>query len=126
MIEMKDRNGSLNQEEVPNLIVFTDMQFDQAGGNRVSAWDTCYQRLEKKYKLLGVEPPRVIFWNLRASYVGNHAPVQSDQKNVQMLSGYNRVLEVGCGDGFGKLLKRNPSERLTHHLLLHTANYLTR
>ena len=90
--EMKDRNGSLNQEEVPNLIVFTDMQFDQAGGNRVSAWDTCYQRLEKKYKLLGVEPPRVIFWNLRASYVGNHAPVQSDQKNVQMLSGYNPSL----------------------------------
>lgn len=90
--EMKDKNGSLNQDEVPNLIVFTDMQFDQAGGRNDSTWDTCYQRLEKKYKLLGVEPPRVIFWNLRASYVGNHAPVQSDQKNVQMLSGYNPSL----------------------------------
>ena len=90
--EMKDRNGSLNQDEVPNLIVFTDMQFDQSGGRNDSTWDTCYQRLEKKYKLLDVEPPRVIFWNLRASYVGNHAPVKSDQKNVQMLSGYNPSL----------------------------------
>ena len=90
--EMKDKNGSLNQDEVPNLIVFTDMQFDQAGGRNNSTWDTCYQRLKKKYKLLDVEPPRVIFWNLRASYVGNHAPVKSDQKNVQMLSGYNPSL----------------------------------
>jgi len=76
------------------------MQFDQARGNNnyygnqvsVQDWNTCYERIEEKFKNLNVDPPKIIYWNLRSSYVGNHAPVKSDQKNVQMLSGYNPSL----------------------------------
>jgi len=98
--EMKNRNGSVNQDQVPDLIIFSDMQFDQARGNNnyygnqvsVQDWNTCYERIEEKFKNLNVDPPKIIYWNLRSSYVGNHAPVKSDQKNVQMLSGYNPSL----------------------------------
>lgn len=79
------RDNKLPKEEVPDLIVFSDMQFNAAD----KSYDTHYQLLVKKYKQLGsnYEPPRIVFWNLRGSTSG--VPVSANTSNTQMLSGFS-------------------------------------
>lgn len=106
------RKNRLKQEEIPNLLVISDMQFDSAAGigsshyysyttgaraSRDTNWNTVYQNIEKLYHQLGMEvagtpytPPIIIFWNVRANTVG--FPVTADQKGVMMLSGYSPAL----------------------------------
>merc|ERR1711998_792961 len=104
------KSNKLAMDEVPDMIVFSDMQFDQANGscggygygrnNNVSNWETTHQMIEKAFNKLGMEicgkpydPPRIIYWNIRGnSSSGIHAPVESDKENVQMLSGYSPAL----------------------------------
>lgn len=85
-------------EQVPDMIVFSDMQFDQADND--SSFKTHYELIKDKFEELGKKisgkpynPPRIIFWNLRGnSYCGIHAPVQEDIENVQLLSGFSPSL----------------------------------
>merc|ERR1712196_675973 len=101
------RKNKLSQEEVPDMIVFSDMQFDAAEGGYSyncsrggGSWQTTHERIEAAFDKLGkeicgqpYEPPRIIYWNIRGnSSSGIHAPVQADRANVQMLSGYSPAL----------------------------------
>ncbi len=61
--------GKLNPEDIPDLIVFSDMQFDQAQSNRYG-WETRHQRIIHRFrkeglKLCGKEwpVPHIIYWN---------------------------------------------------------------
>jgi hypothetical protein len=112
------RKNKLKQEEIPNLLVISDMQFDSASGlrsshsysygfgsssshiptSRGSDWNTIYENIEKLYSQLGIEicgspytPPVIIFWNVRADTVSGF-PVSGDQKGVVMLNGYSPAL----------------------------------
>ena len=102
------QSAKLSPDEIPDLIVFSDMQFDQASGadcgygygygrSRPDPWSTHYERLEKRFGEVGravcgqpYSPPRIIFWNLRGNTVGY--PVQADAPNTQMLSGFSPAL----------------------------------
>jgi hypothetical protein len=92
-------------EQVPDMIVFTDMQFDQADDN--SSFKTHYELIKEKFEELGKKisgkpynPPRIIFWNLRGnSYSGIHAPVQHNTEGVQLLSGFSPSLMKSLLDG---------------------------
>jgi len=99
------RENRLSQEEIPDMIVFSDMQFDAAEGGYChgyngQGWQTTHERIEAAFHRLGneicgqpYEPPRIIYWNIRGnSSSGIHAPVQADRTNVQMLSGYSPAL----------------------------------
>jgi hypothetical protein len=87
------REQRLSMDQVPDMIVFSDMQFDQAD----SGFRTHYQSIQQEFASLGMEisgkpylPPRIIFWNLRGnSFAGIHAPVTATQDNVQLLSGFS-------------------------------------
>lgn len=75
-----------------DLIVFTDMQWDQAetSGTRNPA-ATMHQRILARVAELGLQTaPRIIYWNLRANTPG----VQTDakQEGVQFLQGYSASL----------------------------------
>jgi len=108
-------NAKLTPDAIPDLIVFSDMQFDMAGGigsypnysyyygcgrpasARATSWETHYERLERRFAEVGQKicgqpyaPPKIIFWNLRANTVG--FPVQKDAPNTQMLSGFSPAL----------------------------------
>jgi hypothetical protein len=90
------REKRLKQEEIPNLLVISDMQFDMAT-HQSSSWNSVYENIEEMYRELGMSicgvpytPPIIIFWNVRANTVG--FPVNSDQKGVMMLSGYSPSL----------------------------------
>jgi hypothetical protein len=97
----------LDQDQIPDLIVFSDMQFDQAFGYG-DKWDTMYEKIKisfseigKKINGISLEPPKIIFWNLRGNtYCGTHAPVTDDTENVQLLSGFSpHMLKLILEDG---------------------------
>ncbi|CAM9860369.1 unnamed protein product, partial [Ectocarpus fasciculatus] len=87
--------NNLQQDDIPNLLVISDMQFDAAsrGG---SNWNTAYENVEQLFRNAGIRrdgkplsPPTIVFWNVRGS-VG--FPAASDQKGVVMLSGFSPAL----------------------------------
>ena len=90
------KTHKLKKEEVPNLIVFSDMQFNEAD----RSFNTAYESIKLKFAELGKEisgeeydPPKIIFWNLRGnSYTGIHAPVEATAENVQLLSGFSQSM----------------------------------
>jgi hypothetical protein len=86
------REHCLPRDEVPDLIVFSDMQFDQAGGLH----DTHYNILKQEFAEVGRSicgepylPPRIIFWNLRPV---RGYPVEKSTPNTQLLSGSSPAL----------------------------------
>ena len=123
--------AKLKPDQIPDLIVFSDMQFDQAGV-RGYAWETHLERLQRRFAEVGVavcgEPyaaPRVIFWNLRGSGIG--CPASADTPNTQLLSGFSPALlklvlsgadvvgdeEVEQPDGTIKMVKSGPTPKQT-------------
>lgn len=105
----------LRPEEIPkDLIVFTDMGWDQACGSNESSysignfnsyrhnvktapWQTHIEMIRESFKRAGedmwgvpFEPPRIVVWNLRAEYQDFHAT--ADQEGVVMLSGWSPAL----------------------------------
>ena len=107
---------NLSEEDVPDMIVFSDMQFDEA--NRVeyswdapidqrqvvSGWETHHERIVRRFARAGMKisgkpykPPRIIFWNLRGdtneknSSMGGF-PVEKSAVGTVMLSGFSPAL----------------------------------
>lgn len=81
----------LPQEDIPDLMVVSDMQFDQASREK-----NMFQVCEKMFKDLGMklygkalQPPNIIFWNVRAA---EGFPAAADQKGCMLLSGYSASL----------------------------------
>jgi len=95
----------LKPEEIPDLLVLSDMQFDQARdpfsySRETSAneeWETHHQRIVRRFKEEGIRTcgeewpaPHIIYWNLRGGTTGY--PAQGDTPNVTMLSGFSPSL----------------------------------
>jgi hypothetical protein len=101
-------------EEPEDLIVLTDMGFDEASTVRhmnsndyniepqpyqLEAIRTAFKEAGEKVwgKGKGWKPPRIVIWNLRAEYDDFHA--KADQDGVVQLSGWSpnvlKVLEKG-------------------------------
>lgn len=73
--------------EMPDsLIVFSDMQFNEAVNNKSTTFDLMKTRFADE----GYTLPKIIFWNLRGDTCG--FPVTADTDNVQMLSGFSPSL----------------------------------
>ena len=97
----------LTQDEIPNMLVVSDMQFDEARGSggygyygssssKPKAWETSYEKIRMMFHDLGMkvhgtpfEPPKIIFWNVRAT---EGFPVDADQPGVMLMSGYSPAL----------------------------------
>jgi len=87
------KDKKLKQEQIPNLLVISDMQFDEADHQN---WNTAYENIEKMFHDLGkelhgapFEPPTIIFWDVRSA---PGFPAAADQKGVVLLSGYSPSL----------------------------------
>jgi hypothetical protein len=123
------RAQRLPAEEVPDLIIFSDMQFDDAtcvqaswtgGDEEDEEGESCERNdastqlelVRRMFAEVGVEicgtpygAPKIIFWNLRGDTRG--FPAQAADENVQMLSGFSpallkAVLEGGEIDALGR------------------------
>jgi len=91
-------------DEAPeDLIVITDMGFDQASDSanrassfRCSAWETQLTRIRREFQEAGEyvwgkgngwKPPRIVIWNVAAQFKDFHA--KADQEGVVQLSGWS-------------------------------------
>ncbi|KAH9819392.1 hypothetical protein Tdes44962_MAKER05230 [Teratosphaeria destructans] len=81
------------EEMVKKVFVFSDMQFDAAGGENEGEadWRTSYQRIQKAYSNANYPVPELVFWNL-AGVHGDVAskPVQADREGTVLVSGYSQ------------------------------------
>uniref|UniRef100_A0A7S3JUV8 TROVE domain-containing protein n=1 Tax=Aureoumbra lagunensis TaxID=44058 RepID=A0A7S3JUV8_9STRA len=88
----------LKSDQIPDLIVFSDMQFDSANHGQ-GKWETHYERLVRRFAQAGIaahgEPwqvPTITFWNLRATRHGAAYMAESDRIGVRLLSGFSTSL----------------------------------
>jgi hypothetical protein len=96
------------EDDIPDLIVFTDGQFDSWGPRSMytqtqpqGQWNTHHKELVKMWSKAGYSKmPRIIYWNLRGGTPG----VQTDlnHNGVQMLQGFspNLIKFVLYGESF--------------------------
>ena len=85
---------TLERSAIPDLIVFSDMQFDTANNTSGEEWNTARERLVQKYASAGLgvagepwPPPHITFWNLRGDTIG--FPAQAGTDGVTMISGFS-------------------------------------
>ncbi len=69
---------------VKTLFIFSDMEFDECGGNE---YETDYQLVKRKFENAGYPLPAIVFWNLRGGK--RSKPVTKDEKNVVLVSGFS-------------------------------------
>ena len=76
--------GNVAKEDMPSMVlILSDMQFDQC----VKHDDSAIEMIARKYEAAGYTLPKVVFWNLNASY-GN-APVKFDKSGTALVSGFS-------------------------------------
>ena len=95
--------ANLEPHEIPDLIVFSDMQFDEARSSS-DPWETHHERIVRRFSETGKKvcgqawpAPNMIYWNLRGDAEG--LPAQANTPNVTMLSGFSPALMKLLLDG---------------------------
>ena len=92
------REHKLGPDEIPDLLVISDMQFNASLGNPdgTGAGNLVQERIKRMFSALGIElyghpidVPQIIIWNVRSS-VGY--PADAGDKGVMMLSRYSPAL----------------------------------
>jgi Domain of unknown function (DUF2828) len=78
------------------LVVFSDMQFDEARGhssyssNESDEWGTQHEQLVAEFAAAGYSAPHIVYWNLRGD-TSTHA-AKSDTPGVSLVSGFSHSL----------------------------------
>ena len=87
--------ANLSREDMPTLVVFSDMQFDCAVGRR-TLMTTMHEHLRAKVEVVGkrlgwedTDPAPIVYWNLRNT--GGH-PVDKDTEGAVLLAGFSPSL----------------------------------
>jgi hypothetical protein len=98
------KKNNLKKEEIPDLVIFSDMQFDQANHhspyscynqkNEDYSWKTHHELICDMWKKNGYEnPPNMIYWDLAGCNLdANGFPVLSDTEGTTLVSGFNPSL----------------------------------
>lgn len=75
-----------SQEEVPkNILVLSDMEFDDCIG---SSWNrTVFEQIQEEFKENGYELPRMVFWNISANRAIQ--PLIENDRGLILLSGFS-------------------------------------
>ena len=91
----------LRPDQIPNLIVFSDMQFDQADSgfaNGACPRETHHERITRRFAEAGTracgepwQPPTITYWNLRGDTKGG-LMAEHDAPGVRLLSGFSPSL----------------------------------
>ena len=75
--------GKVAQEDMPTkLLIISDMEFDEACGNR-----TNFDSIKNMYEQWGYQMPGIVFWNVNGR-LGN-VPVKANTPNTALVSGYS-------------------------------------
>lgn len=96
ILEVAKKNKLAKEDMPPKMIIFSDMQFDQACDCN-DIFKTGFEQLESKFKRYGYNLPHIIFWNLRGDTYGYNN--KSSQKGTTMLSGFGPATFKSFMDG---------------------------
>ena len=114
-------DNKLSRDQWPNLIIFSDMQFDRAIDKQ--QYITHHEKIKKKFNAIQISlnnreysMPTIIYWNLRANTLDY--PVQSEEIDVQLLSGFspNLFKHILTGQDLSKFVNLTPYETLRNIL----------
>jgi Mg-chelatase subunit ChlD len=101
----------LNPDDVEDmvLVIFSDMQIDQADSESISLMDTIERQYADAGQRLWGKPfkaPHILFWNLRST---SGFPSLSTQRNASMMSGFSpALLNIFCEEGLESLQSCTP------------------
>lgn len=84
ILDVAVKNG-LKSEEIPDLCIFSDMQFDYVCEDR-----SVFESMKLEFEKVGLTMPRVIFWNLTGFSEGH--PTSGGTSNTIILSGFSQSL----------------------------------
>lgn len=89
-------DNKLRQEEIPNILIVSDMQFDGAVCCNSSKWsipDTLFKTIADKYASYGYKLlPKLIFWNLNTHGRSKNVPVTQNENGVILVSGFSAAI----------------------------------
>ena len=114
--------NNLKQNEIPTLLIISDMEFDAATDNYCDNEQdeekricTLFEHISSKYKVHGYELPKIVFWRVNGST--NGIPLKTNKSGVILVSGYstsvvNMILSNEL-DPIKALIKILLSERYT-------------
>lgn len=87
ILEVAEQGNISEDQMVKRVIVFSDMEFDEASE---TPWETDYQAIQRKFTEKGFKNvPEIVFWNLRDS---RSTPVLENQSGVALVSGFSKNL----------------------------------
>jgi len=79
--------NKISQEDMPKtLMIFSDMQFDQANNGT----NTNFEIAKQRFKAEGYTLPNVVFWNLNARY--KNQPCKKDSSGAMLVSGFSPAI----------------------------------
>ena len=86
--------NNLKQNEIPTLLIISDMEFDSATINysdndqdEEKRICTLFEHISSKYKSHGYELPKMVFWRVNGST--NGIPLKTNKSGVILVSGYS-------------------------------------
>lgn len=84
--------NKLKQEEIPNLLIISDMEFDDA---TTTYWDkkgtkTLFETIAAKFNNYGYVLPKLIFWNVNSRT--NTIPLAQNDLGVILVSGFSPAI----------------------------------
>ena len=80
-------DADLKQEEIPGIIIFSDMEFNYACEN---PGERLFKAIEKKWNAHGYKMPKLFFWNIN-SRTGTIPMIENDL-GVGLISGFNQSI----------------------------------
>ena len=112
-------NNHLSQEQIPDVLIISDMEFDCATsctnydyrtGYVTKGLDTVFESIRHKFKSAGYELPGLAFWNVNSRT--NAVPLQTNKYGLKLISGFSQnVLKMVMSN------KLDPFEVLKETLL---------
>lgn len=82
--------NNLSSDELPeNIIVISDMEFDQARGWNAAPVETLMEGIERKWNRAGYKMPKLVFWNCAAR---NDRIPMKDKYGITFVSGASPVI----------------------------------
>ena len=89
--------NKLKQEQIPDVLIISDMEFDCATscssydyrtGYVTKGLDTVFETIARKFKSAGYELPGLAFWNVNSRT--NAVPLQTNKYGLNLISGFSQ------------------------------------
>ena len=94
----------LKQEEIPDILVISDMEFDRATTSRDN--ERLFETIEREYAEKGYKLPRLIFNNVCSRSLT--IPMIKNENGLILVSGFNqnisKMITTGCYDPFEAIM----------------------